>query len=146
MNLPTHPVYNTAFPEFKEKNIVLIDVIKVGDGDRIALTFTELNSPWRQGVWIKSNGILSVNDVKSSSFYVWHDDSDVNVIVHCISGCTLLWIYNIWDRGNGIESQSHTSGMMISAIGNIRKYGCNDIGFKTMFNKLIFTTELLPAK
>lgn len=64
-----------------------------------------------------------------------------NVVCYTEDGC--LSIYNMWDKGKGPESQSHTSGMLIEENGDVITYNCNDIGFETNFDKLVFSIEKL---
>lgn len=49
----------------------------------------------------------------------------------------------MWDKGKGPDSQSHTSGMLLEEQGKLLTYYCNDIGFETNFDKLIFSIEKL---
>jgi len=55
----------------------------------------------------------------------------------------LLSFYNIWDDGDGRESQAHTSGMIVEQKNKVLIYHCNDYGFETDFNKLVFSIEKL---
>ncbi|GGB44445.1 hypothetical protein GCM10007199_07330 [Fictibacillus barbaricus] len=52
-------------------------------------------------------------------------------------------IYNIWDEGDGKESQAYSSGMLISEKNGVLVYKCNDYGFETDFSSLVFSLEKL---
>jgi hypothetical protein len=43
-----------------------------------------------------------------------------------------------------MESQALSSGMKIENVTGGRRYGCNDLGFDTAFDKLVFRLQLLP--
>lgn len=65
------------------------------------------------------------------------------VICKCHTSDGYLSIYNIWDKGKGRQSQSYSSGMLLEERNNIFTYKCNDIGFDTDFNDLVFSIEKL---
>jgi hypothetical protein len=52
-------------------------------------------------------------------------------------------VYNIWDKGKGRQSQLLTSGMILEEKDNKIIYYCNDYGFETDFDKLVFSIEKL---
>ncbi len=63
-----------------------------------------------------------------------------------MSNCGTAVIYNIWDSGEGKESQSYTSGMMIdTSVAGVRRYSCNDIGSEPDFSNLIFELTILST-
>ena len=140
--LPTDPVFSKAFLERGIEDIVLWDVIKIKSGTIIRIRFEDKNSDWDQGVMLISNlGFKIMNESFPSSVEFWMNDKSIHEIA-CYSDNGMLHVYNIWNRGNGRESQSWTSGMRISANDNTRVYQCNDIGFGEEFDKLIFTITI----
>lgn len=74
---------------------------------------------------------------------MWEDTSPEEVIIKCHTNDGKLSIYNIWDEGDGRESQSYSSGMLISEKDGTLVYKCNAYGFDTEFNDLIFSIEKL---
>ena len=139
--LPVNRVFNQAFKEKGREDVIKIDVFPIQDGDLVTLTFESVNSPWRQGVWLKTDDYLIVNGQRPPSVQLWQDNApnEVSVQCHTHNGC--LHLYNIWDKGHGRESQSWTAGMLVEELASGRRYFCNDIGFDTKFDKLIFRVE-----
>ena len=84
-----------------------------------------------------------MNDVFAPSVTLWIDSAPPEVICQCTTADGLLSIYNIWDsgRGYGTESQRSSSGMLVEDLPNGRRYRCNDIGFETNFDKIVFRIE-----
>ena len=139
--LPRERVLNSAFKEKGRADVVMIDVFPINEGDLLALTFEGKDSPWRQGVWLKTDAYLVVNQKQCLSVQLWQDTAPAEVILECHTKNGCLHVYNIWDKGRGSESQSWTSGMLVEDLPNGRRYRCNDIGLETTFGKLIFRIE-----
>ena len=139
--LPAEPVLSDAFKENRGDDVVMIDVFPIADGDLIKLTFESTNSPWRQGVWMKTDQYVVVNQMRCPSVQLWQDTAPGEVLIECHTRNGRLHVYNIWDRGMGTNSQSWTSGMLVEEIPNGRRYRCNDIGLETDFGKLVFRLE-----
>lgn len=135
-------LYNDAFAN--RSDVILWDVLSVEGGEKLKVVFERKNSEWEQGVWIMCDMGVTVDDQTGKSVYLWFERSSPSgVIVQCHTENRLLSIYNVWDRGRGVESQSASSGMLVEELDNGRRYYCNDIGFETQFNKLIFRIEYL---
>lgn len=139
--LPGQKTMNSAFMERGRHDVVMIDVFEVEDGDLLKLAFESTSSPWRQGVWLKTDDGLVINQAQCPSAQLWHDTAPKEVLIECHTSDKRLHLYNIWDRGNGQESQAWTSGMLVEELPNGRRYRCNDIGFDTDFAKLVFRIE-----
>jgi hypothetical protein len=140
-DLPNKRVFSNAFKEKGRTDVVKIEVFPVRNGDQLILTFESKESPCRQGVWLKSDGSLTVNKMQSPSLQIWEDTAPRQVLLNCHTTDGRIHLYNIWDRGGGYESQTWTSGMLVEEIANGRRYRCNDIGLETNFNKLVFRLE-----
>jgi hypothetical protein len=141
LQLPDTPVLNSAFKERGRADVVKIEIFPVHDGDFLKLTFESANSPWRQGVWLMTDGHLVVNQQHSPSVNLWRHAAPDEVLIECHTQNGCLHLYNIWDKGNGRESQSWTAGMLVEELPNGRRYRRNDIGFNTSFDKLVFRME-----
>ena len=141
--LPIDRVMSKAFKERGRDDVVKMDVFAVGDGDLLKLTFEMVSSPWRQGVWLKTDKGVTINGEDCISARIWHDTAGAQVFIKCRSGDGRLHLYNIWDRGKGPESQAWSSGMVTEEISYGRRYRCNDIGFDCDFSKLVFTVEVV---
>lgn len=136
-------IYNTAFMKKNIENIVKWEVLEVSDGQSIRLTFISCNSEFEQGIWIATDKGIEINGSVYSQINLWQDTAPKQVILKCHSNVGLLSFYNIWDDGDGRESQAHTSGMIIEQKDNVLIYHCNDYGFETDFDKLVFSIEKL---
>ena len=78
--------------------------------------------------------------------YLWEDTAQKCVLVKCISEEGVLSIYNVFDLGKergGRRSQMDSCGMLVERKENTIVYKCNDVGFQSDFDKLIFEIELL---
>ena len=135
----TERIYNTAFSN--RDDVILWDIFPINDGSELKLVFESKNSVWNQGVWLMCDRGIIIDDLESVSVEIWFDQSPKEVSFVCKTDNGLLSIYNIWDRGLGSNSQSHSSGMLIENVSNGRRYSCNDIGFETEFDKLVFRVE-----
>lgn len=141
IELPDERVMNRAFIERGRADVVKIDVFPVSDGEWLKLTFEAKASPWRQGVWLKSDDRIVVGPEESRSIQLWQDTAPAQVLMRCHTRSGRLHLYNIWDKGSGRESQSWTSGMLVEEIPSGRRYRCNDIGFDSGFSKSVFRLE-----
>jgi len=125
--------------------VVKLDALPITDGQLIRLTFEGGTSPWRQGVRVATEGTLRANDVCAPQLDLWPDTAPPTVEVVCESSDGLLRVYNIWQSGRrpGVESQSHTSGMLVEELQDgSRRYRCNDIGVAPDFSKLVFRISI----
>jgi hypothetical protein len=134
-------VLSNAFKDIGRGDVVKIEAFSIHDGESLRLTFESVNSPWRQGVWMKTDSYVVVNGQRCPSIELWQGVAPNEIVIEChtYNGC--LQLYNIWDKGNGRDSQSWTAGMLVDELPNGRRYRCNDIGFDTHFDKLIFRIE-----
>ena len=141
MNVGGKRIYSKAFEG--KANIVLWDVFPVTSGEIVLLTFEVKNSEWSQGVWLMCDEGVEIDGSIGKSAMLWYETAPKQIRVKCHTKNGLLNVYNIWDRGNGPNSQSHTSGMLVEEIPNGRRYKCNDIGLQTEFDRLVFRVEHL---
>lgn len=128
------------------REVVKIEALAVEPGQTITLSFEQVQSPWRQGVWLATEGMLEVGDSKAAQFVLWADTAPPEVQIRCEQTDGLLRFYNVWDSGRKrgpFESQSHTSGMVVEELEDgSRRYGCNDIGLEPDFRKLVFRVSV----
>jgi hypothetical protein len=122
--------------------VILIDAISVSTGEGIVLEFEEVNSEWRQGVWLGIDGMMEVAGQKSPTMQIWEHNSPRSIEIKIIEARGPLHIYNIWDRGRGISSQANTSGMIVEEIQNVRRYRCQSISIEPHFRDMTFVIRL----
>ena len=139
MNIGGKRIYNKAFGE--NSDILLWDVFPINNEDVMILSFESKNSDFMQGVWLMCDEGIEVNGTLGKSIMLWYETAPKTVTLKCYTKNGFVNIYNIWDRGHGPNSQSHTSGMIVEETPTGRRYRCNDIGFATNFDKLVFTLE-----
>jgi|GEM_PF-1034965 len=142
--VPPERVYNSAFAERGREGVVKIEALPIRGGEQIRLRFESVDSPWRQGVWMVTQGHLIVNNQASSAMEIWQDTAPSEIPIECRTLSGILHLYNIWDRQGRRNSLSWSSGMLVQDLPNGRRYHCNDIGFDTEFNKLVFCVQREP--
>ena len=119
----------------------MIERLPVAPGDRFLLEFIRVSSPWRQGLWLATDGQLAVGGFVDSQHVIWTDSADPLLELTVLETTGGLVFYNVWDSGRGRrgESQSATSGMVVADRGDgVLEYGCTDIGLPPDFSKLVF--------
>ena len=136
-------IYSKAFEG--RDDIVKWDVRPISDGQIIKITFLSKNSPYEQGVRIATDRGIDVNGQVFPGVRVWYNPESKEVTHRCLTRDGLLSVYNVWDRGSGVMSLLHTSGMVIEEKGNLLIYHCNDSGLETSFDKLVFSIEFLQS-
>jgi hypothetical protein len=119
-------------------DVVLWDIFPIRDKELITVYFESQNSPWTQGIWFMTDMGIECNAQKSSSIVLWYGKVPSRVEILCHTNDGKLNIYNVWDRGFGMNSQFETSGMLLEELENGRRYRCNDFGFDAKFDKLVF--------
>jgi hypothetical protein len=125
--------------------VVKLEALPIAAGQVVHVAFEATSSPWRQGVRVATEGALTANDVTAAQLDLWTDTAPPAVEIMCEATDGLIRIYNIWQSGRrpGVESQSHTSGMLIDLLPDgSRRYRCNDIGFDPDFSKLVFRISI----
>ncbi len=146
----TKRLYNECFPD---QEVVLWDVLNIKEEQELLFSFISTNSKYVQGVRLAidaGEGYIEINSQKNKSFHIWETTCPKKVHIKCVSKKGLLSVYNIYDLGEsvggrpgGVRSLGGYSGMLIENNNNIITYKCNDVGFETNFDKLIFQIELL---
>lgn len=149
MRLPRVPALNATFGTQGDK-VLLLDAIPVEPGECFTLSMPHSNSPWRQGVFLATDGVLEVAGVASPSVVLWRDSAPATSRLCVRTTDGVLRIYNVWDSGRGLatfESQSATSGMVRADRGDgVIEYRCNDIGLPARFDKLTIELAFSTAK
>ena len=121
--------------------IVKWDVLSVQDGERLRLVLESTNATMRQGVFLKCDRGVEIEGACHASVSLWADTAPGTVVFICRSSDTKLSVYNIWEDGGRRSSQAHSSGMRVEELPSGRRYRCNDIGFETAFDRIVFRIE-----
>ena len=140
-------IYNTIFED--HENVVHWEVLNIKNQQEFNLKFISTNSKYRQGIRLAidvGEGYIEINNIRAKELYLWEDTVLQLTNVKCVSEEGLLSVYNVFDLGKergGRRSQVDSCGMIVKQSDNIYRYHCNDVGFETNFDKLIFEIELL---
>ncbi|MGA4722182.1 hypothetical protein [Fictibacillus nanhaiensis] len=146
MSIGKDVIYNKAFLERGMNHVVLWDIQRITHEQIIKIKFLSNQSKNRQGIWLKTDKGMSIPSLGSEiykSVNLWEDTAPKEIQIQCYTDDGNLHIYNIWDEGDGKESQSYSSGMLIQEENGVLVYQCNDYGFETNFSSLVFSLEKL---
>jgi hypothetical protein len=124
----------------------MIDVFPVREGEQLHIVFENSNSQYVQGIFLKTDMGLVVNEQLCPSAQLWQDTAPDTVLVECHTRNGLLYLYNTWRDGSRRGSQSWSSGMLVEDLPKGRRYRCNDFGIETNFDKLVFRVEWLSEQ
>lgn len=143
----TKRIYNNLFDS--TERVVHWEVLSIKKEQEICIEFISTNSKYRQGIRLGvdvGDGYVEVNSIKSKGMQLWEDNCPQEIKIKCISSEGKISIYNIFDMGSergGIKSQMDSCGMLVEEQGKCRIYRCNDVGFESDFDKLVFKIKLL---
>ena len=142
-------IYNPNFKNIDEK-IIMWEVLNIKSCQKMIVRFISTNSINRQGIHIEiyaGEGEITINGIIAKAFDLWVDECPNEFEIECQSDEGYLSVYNIFEQlegwGKGRYSQMDSCGMLLEQQGNIYRYYCNDSGFESNFNKLVFEIELL---
>lgn len=140
-------IINENFSDMKEE-IVRWEVLKIKKEQTIHLKIISMNSKYMQGIRFAidvGNGFLEIDYLKSKDIYFVVNENNMEGIIRCYSEEGLLSIYNIYyrtDDPHSMCSQMDFSGMIIEKTDNNFTFRCNDTGYKTTFDSLVFEITL----
>jgi hypothetical protein len=137
-------IFNNEFVTRGVEGVTLWEIFPVVNNELICVVFEEANSLWRQGIWLKTDRGLEINNELCPSAVLWFDTAPRQVLCRCLTYDGCLSVYNVWDEGEGRRSQGWSSGMLVEELPNGRRYRCNDVGFDTRFDKLVVRVERRP--
>jgi hypothetical protein len=143
-----HRAINPNVTDPSGSEVILIEALQVRAGDVVALRFEAASQARRHGVWLATEGVLSIEDEEASQFVVWSDTAPPTVDIGVVLTDGWLRLYNIWtsSSGPGYRSQSDYSGMLRrDRVDGWIEYSCSDIGLPPSFDQLVFSVKL-PAE
>jgi len=136
----TNRLYNREFEKTGIYNVIKWEFFEI-KSEKIIITFEGTNSPHRQGIFLRADSGIEIEEVVYKSVFLWFDSAPRVVTCKPLSSNKMCDFYNIWERNGERSSQSFSSGMLAEPIDNGFRYHCNDIGFESDFSKLIFTVQ-----
>jgi hypothetical protein len=144
--------YSPEWTERGRTDVIFWDVQPIAKQQLVKVTFISRNSPHLQGVRFGidyGKGGIEVDGCFYPRDYVamWGDNAGKEVVCKCITNKGFLSIYNeYYVKGeNQYSAQSYGCGMILEERDSLLIYHCNDYGFETNFDKLVFSLELLPG-
>jgi len=130
--------------EYNGRQIHMVDRLPVTKMQKIGVAFEGVNSDWRQGVHLSTDGSFDVNgQTVKKAIIQWQDTApqETDIVVRSKSGVCL--VKNVWDVGDGVIHSWHGGGaMVISEQSDQRIYECNDGRDDDDFDDLIFSIKL----
>lgn len=139
--LPPTRAFNSEWKTRNVGDVVAIEAFPIQDGERLELTFEGGHAERPQGVWLSTDVHVVINAMEYPSASVWQDSAPQTVRIQCRTMNGALMLYNIWEREGKPESLAWSSGMLVEELERGRRYRCNDIGFETKFDKIVFRLE-----
>jgi len=140
-------VYNPEFAARGMADVVWWDIFPVQDGEIIRVTFESVNSELPQGLWLRTDRGLDINGQHCKSAALWHETAPTDVLCKCHTSDGNLSVYNMFIDATGVQmDQAASSGMLVEELPCGRRYRCNDIGFDTAFDKLVFRVERVECR
>ena len=139
-------LYNRHFKEYG--NAVLWEVLKIKHEQEMEVEFVSTNSKYLQGIRFAidvGEGYIEVDGEKSRQRWLWEDTAPKITTLKCVSEEGLLSVYNAFYEGpgtGGSSSQMDSCAMLVEEKDNTYTYRCNDEGFVTDFDKLVFRITL----
>jgi hypothetical protein len=135
--------------EYKGRQLCVLDIIPLDESaHRFRLTFEQVNSEWRQGVYLNSKKLIEIDGEKlAKRVFLWHKTIPEVVELSLPQKSKELVLANVWDKGYGATDYwTEGAAMYIEEIPGGKRYHCNDGHMDDDLNDLIFTLEELPLK
>lgn len=129
---------------YKGREVKMSDKITlIASNVLLQIEFISTDSDWRQGIVLQTKGEFEVNGQKLlNKIVLWEHTAPKQVKLAVKSKDKILFIYNVWDTGDGTMHYGHNGGAMyIEEKSGIRIYNCNDGYADDDLNDLIFTMQ-----
>jgi len=128
VSVRTRPLLNRVLTTKLRLPVIEIEVVALRAGNEFDLEFVRDTGEWRRGVYLMTEGQLEIDSVGGSQLEVWRDTAPSVVPVTCrrtTSG--YLEMFNIWNRGRGLELRRLHSGMIRTQVAERTfEYRCLD--------------------
>jgi hypothetical protein len=131
---------------YKDREIKLSDEISLPEVSlSLGVEFISTNSEWKQGIVIKTKGEFEINGHKlPNGIVLWEDTASGIVEIKVTSRDKKLYIYNVWDTGDGTMHYGHNGGaLFVEQAGGEMIYHCNDGYPDDDFDDLVFKIKYL---
>ncbi len=113
---------------YNGQTLLLLDYFPTKGATEFRLTFEACNSDWRQGVSLKVNANIEINErIIPGGILLWQDTAPRSVDFAVRPHVSTIDVKNVWDVGDGVVHSWHNGAAMITeSIENGRRYHCND--------------------
>lgn len=124
--------------------------IPVQTDEQLRLVFESANSDWKQGVTLRTVGVLSIEGVKyrrGAVIFQHENKREVDVrVVESKDG--ILWVWNVWDNRSepprATLSKVGECGMLVEGLPDGLRFLCNEGRDDDDYDDLIFRIERQP--
>lgn len=130
---------------YNGKEIIMSDKINLpSTKETLKVRFVATDSKWKQGIVLQTKGEFDINGQKlSDKIVLWEHTAPKEIQLIVKSKDKILFVYNVWDTGDGTMHYGHNGGAMhIEEAAGIRTYSCNDGYADDDLNDLIFTISI----
>jgi len=129
---------------YNGKEIKMSDKINLSSSKVVLkVSFLSTDSKWKQGIVFQTKGEFEVNGQKlPTKIVLWEDTAPKELQMLVKSKDKVLFVYNVWDTGDGTMHYGHNGGAMyIEEKDGVRTYNCNDGYADDDLNDLVFTVQ-----
>lgn len=129
---------------FNGREIKMSDKINLPSNKVVLkLTIMSTDSEWKQGIVLDTKGDFEVNGLKiKNKIVLWEHTAPKQIEILVKSKDKTLFIYNVWDTGDGTMHYGHNGGALFTEqVNKTTIYHCNDGYADDDFNDLIFKIE-----
>lgn len=125
---------------YNNENLFRLDKLNVECEFSGVIKLISTSSKWRQGVELRTDRILTINNISGKIMTLWEDYFQFDVPFYGKTNNGILSVNNIWDFGNGAtESWRNGAAMKKKEIDhNHIRYFCNDFEPDEDFNDIVF--------
>lgn len=111
----------------------------------LQIDFISTDSEWKQGVVLDTKGEFEINGQKiKNKIVIWEHTAPKQVELTVKSKDKALFIYNVWDTGDGTMHYGHNGGaLFVEQNREATVYHCNDGFADDDFDDLIFKVKYL---
>lgn len=129
---------------YNGKEIKMSDKINLSSSKVVLkVSFLSTDSKWKQGIVFQTKGEFEVNGQKlPTKIVLWEDTAPKELQMLVKSKDKVLFVYNVWDTGDGTMHYGHNGGAMyVEEKDGVRTYNCNDGYADDDLNDLVFTVQ-----
>ena len=130
--------------EYKGNVIQMVDHVPIKDGQQIRIIFESVNSDWKQGIYLSTDGEFQVNgQVIKNAVVLWQNTAPREVAICVKSKKGECLVKNVWDVGDGVMHSWHNgAAMIVEKFEAKRLYRCNDGRADDDFDDLVVWLEI----